>query len=84
MISKEDVEGVLNHLTEPLSGLSFIQAGLIKEIFVEENRVKIILQYPSPLYPYKEEVKKLIENEIQSLDISFEILIEEAGKEVWL
>lgn len=84
MVSEEDVKTALDHLTEPVSGISFLQAGLIKQVFVEKNTVKIILQYPSPLYPYKEEVRRLIEEEIQSMDTSFEVLIEEVEREVRL
>lgn len=84
MVNIEDVRSALDHLTEPLSGLSLFQAGLIKEVFVEKDKVKIVLQYPSPLYPHKEEVKKLIENEVQSLDVFSEVVIEEAEREICL
>ncbi len=82
MVSEEDVKIALDRLTEPLTGLSFLQAGLVKNLHIEENTVKITLQYPSFQYPYKKEVKKLIKNEVRNLDLSCEVLFEEAEKEV--
>lgn len=75
---------VLDRLTEPLSGLSLCQAGLIKEILIENTRVKIVLQYPSPNYPFKEEVKQRVEREVQELGLFSEVLVEGVEREVWL
>jgi hypothetical protein len=84
VVSEEEIRLVLDHLTEPLSGLSLCQAGLVKGIFIENSKIKIVFQYPSPHYPYKEEVKRRAEEEIRELGLFSEIIIEEAEREVRL
>jgi len=84
VVREEEIRLVLDHLTEPLSGLSFCQAGLVKEISIEDSKIKIVFQYPSPDYPYKEEVKRRAEEEIRELGLFSEIIIEEAQREVQL
>ncbi len=83
-ISEEEVKAALDYLYEPFSGLSLNSAGLIKEILIENSKVVIYIAYPTPDYPLKEEIKKLVKEKIEELGTFSEIILKETEKKVSL
>lgn len=65
-MSEEEVKEVLKGIIDPEVGMDIMQMGLVKEIKVEENGVRIKMTFTSPFCPLQhymiEQVKKRIKD----------------------
>lgn len=84
MITKEKIiEDVFKKYIDPEIGVDIWTLGLIYNIDVDENKVKILLTFTSPLCPYGPQMVEEIKEQIQKLgaaEVEIEITFEPPWK----
>lgn len=80
-MEKEKILEKLKEVIDPELGFDIVSLGLIEEISIEENKVKIKLLPTTPFCPYLPLIIELIENKLR--EIGFESEIEVDFENIW-
>ncbi|MEM5831202.1 MAG: metal-sulfur cluster assembly factor [Candidatus Aenigmatarchaeota archaeon] len=80
-MEKEKILEKLKEVIDPELGFDIVSLGLIEEISIEENKVKIKLLPTTPFCPYLPLIIELIENKLR--EIGFESEIEIDLENIW-
>lgn len=80
-MEKEKILEKLKEVTDPELGFDIVSLGLIEEISIEKNKVKIKLLPTTPFCPYLPLIIELIENKLR--EIGFESEVEIDFENVW-
>ncbi|MEM5870832.1 MAG: metal-sulfur cluster assembly factor [Candidatus Aenigmatarchaeota archaeon] len=80
-MEKEKILEKLKEVIDPELGFDIVSLGLIEEISIEKNKVKIKLLPTTPFCPYLPLIIELIENKLG--EIGFESEVEIDFENVW-
>ncbi|MEM0476038.1 MAG: metal-sulfur cluster assembly factor [Candidatus Aenigmatarchaeota archaeon] len=80
-MEKEKILEKLKEVIDPELGFDIVSLGLIEEISIEKNKVKIKLLPTAPFCPYLPLIIELIENKLR--EIGFESEVEIDFENVW-
>ncbi|MEM0324500.1 MAG: metal-sulfur cluster assembly factor [Candidatus Aenigmatarchaeota archaeon] len=80
-MEKEKILEKLKEVIDPELGFDIVSLGLIEEIIIEKNKVKIKLLPTTPFCPYLPLIIELIENKLR--EIGFESEVEIDFENVW-
>ncbi|MEM5820279.1 MAG: metal-sulfur cluster assembly factor [Candidatus Aenigmatarchaeota archaeon] len=80
-MEKEKILEKLKEVIDPELGFDIVSLGLIEEISIEENKIKIKLLPTTPFCPYLPLIIELIENKLR--EIGFESEIEVDFENIW-
>jgi metal-sulfur cluster biosynthetic enzyme len=69
MVTKKEVLNVLEEVLDPELGISVVDLGLIYDVKVDKNKVKIKMTLTSPLCPLSNFLVENIKEKVKSLDI---------------
>ena len=72
-ISEQDVRTVLAWVKHPMIDRTLLDLGVIKDISVENNKVKITLAFPFPNIPIKEQLIDSVREPITKLGAEVEV-----------
>jgi ATP-binding protein involved in chromosome partitioning len=72
-ISEEDVREVLERVIHPMIDRTLLELGVIKHIAIEQRKVKVILAFPFPNIPIKEQLVQSVREPLQMLGASIEV-----------
>lgn len=81
-ISEENVRKILADVKHPAIDRTLLELGIIKSITAENDSVKILLAFPFPNIPIKEQIinsiRELLNN--QGLEVEIEITVMDEGE----
>ncbi|MCK4397316.1 DUF59 domain-containing protein [candidate division WOR-3 bacterium] len=81
-ISEENVRKILADVKHPAIDRTLLELGIIKSITAENDNVKILLAFPFPNIPIKEQIinsiRELLNN--QGLEVEIEITVMDEGE----
>jgi ATP-binding protein involved in chromosome partitioning len=72
-ISEEDVRRVLAYVNHPMIDRSLLELGIIKQIAVEQRKVKVTLAFPFPNIPIKDHIIHSVREPLQTLGAEIEL-----------
>ena len=69
MVTKKEVLNILKEVIDPEIGISVVDLGLIYDVKVENNKVKIKMTLTSPFCPLSNFLVDSVKEKVKSLDI---------------
>lgn len=72
-ITEQEAREILEEVKHPAIDMSLIRLGIIKEIEVQDNDVKVIMAFPFPNVPIKDMLVDSVKRPLEERGISFEI-----------
>lgn len=83
MASKEQVIEVLKKVNDPEIQLDIWSLGLVYNVEVEGNKVKILMTFTSPMCPYGPQLLDDVRRQVSSIEGVGEVAVELTFNPVW-
>ena len=83
MVGKEQVIEVLKKVNDPEIQLDIWSLGLVYNVELENNKVKILMTFTSPMCPYGPALMDDVRRQISAIDGVGEVVIELTFNPVW-
>ncbi len=83
MVEKEQVIEVLKKVNDPEIQLDIWSLGLVYNVELENNKVKILMTFTSPMCPYGPALMDDVRRQISAIDGVGEVVIELTFNPVW-
>ena len=83
MVSKGQVVEVLKKVYDPEIQYDIYSLGLIYDVGIEGNKVKILMTFTTPMCPYGPQLMDDIRRQVSAIDGVGEVLIELTFTPVW-
>ena len=76
MATKDKILKILEKVNDPELGFNLVELGLIYDVKIEDNRVKILMTFTTPLCPYGDTLIANVKDELKKSGIKdFDIKI---------
>jgi len=72
-ISKEDVQKAIAQVKHPAIDFSLVELGIVREVSVKDNKVKIIMAFPFPDIPIGDYLVNSVKDPIEKLGAKVEV-----------
>lgn len=72
-ISEEETHKVISQIKHPAIDCTLVELGIVKDLAVEGNRVKITFAFPSLEIPIKDYLVKSVGDAIEKLNVTLEV-----------
>lgn len=83
MIKKEQVIEVLKNVYDPEIQYDIWSIGLIYDVKIEENKVKILMTFTTPMCPYGQTLMDDVRRQVSAIDGVGEVQVELTFNPVW-
>ncbi|MBI1935674.1 metal-sulfur cluster assembly factor [Candidatus Woesearchaeota archaeon] len=83
MVAREQVEEVLKKVNDPEIQIDIWSLGLVYNIEIEGNKVKILMTFTSPMCPYGPALLDDVRRQISAIDGVGEVVIDLTFNPVW-
>ena len=83
MVNKEQITEVLKKINDPEIQLDIWTLGLIYNVDVEGNKVKILMTFTSPMCPYGPALMDDVRRNVSAIEGVGEVVIELTFNPVW-
>ncbi len=83
MVDKEQVIEVLKKVQDPEIQFDIWSLGLVYNVDIDENKVKILMTFTSPMCPYGPVLMDDIRRQVSAIDGVGEVVIELTFSPVW-
>jgi metal-sulfur cluster biosynthetic enzyme len=80
-ISEEDVQGAIAQVKHPAIDRTLLDLGIVKKIFIKDNKVTIIMAFPFPGIPIGDYLVNSVREPIEKLGAEVEVEITVMDKE---
>ncbi len=74
-ISQDDVQQTLDQLMHPEINYSLVKMGMIKDVAIKDNKVRLILKVPFMAIPIKDDLVHSIKKVVTKLETGLEVEI---------
>jgi metal-sulfur cluster biosynthetic enzyme len=74
-ISEEEVQGAIAQVRHPAIDRTLIDLGIVKEILIKDDRVKIIMAFPFPNIPIRDYLVNSVRGPVEELGAEVEVEI---------
>ena len=83
MVEKEAVVGTLKKVLDPEIQFDIWSLGLVYDIEIEENKVKILMTFTTPMCPYGPALMDDVRRQVSAIEGVREVVIELTFTPVW-
>ncbi len=75
MVSVDEVMNALRSVIDPELKRDIVSMGMIKDLTIEDNRVKFVLELTTPACPYNNEIEEEVRNKIKALGVDLDMKV---------
>ena len=83
MVTKEEIHEILKKVQDPEIGLDIISLGLVYNIEVNDNKVKVLMTFTTPMCPYGPVLLDDVRRHASSIEGVKEVDVEITFTPVW-
>jgi len=83
MLKKESIFEVLKEVKDPELGLDIVSLGLVYDVSVEKDKVKVVMTFTTPFCPYASQLEKEVKSTIGELEGVSEVEVEVTFDPPW-
>lgn len=82
MPTKEEIIQALKSVTDPELGIDIVSLGMVKDVSIENNVIRVILELTTPACPFRSQLKEGVEDVLKQLAGTYEVKVDVVSRVV--